>query len=132
MPVFTVIKARKKSRIVDAYQLAEILRRDCDHIFVEVAQTRRNQAVQAVAKTFTNYGALLGAIAAIGIPLTHVDAGQWKDALKVSAEKDHARGRASELIPSGAVHWPLKKHHGRAESALIALFGSRSLNQMAA
>ena len=43
------------------------------------------------------------------------------------AAKDGARARASELIRGGAAHWPLIKHDGRAEAALIALWGSRSL-----
>jgi hypothetical protein len=46
-------------------------------------------------------------------------------ALRVPAEKDGARARASQLIPAGASWWPLVKHDGRAEAALIALYGSR-------
>jgi hypothetical protein len=42
------------------------------------------------------------------------------------AGKDGARARASQLIPSAAHHWPLKKHDGRAEAALLAFYASRS------
>jgi hypothetical protein len=45
----------------------------------------------------------------------------------VPAEKDGARARASQLLPQHAGHWPLKKHDGRAEAALIALYGWRQL-----
>jgi hypothetical protein len=49
-----------------------------------------------------------------------------------AAAKDGARARASELFRGGAVHWPLVKHDGRVEAALIALWGIRALNATAA
>jgi len=127
MPIFRLTKAGRNSKIVDAYLVADLLGRGCGHVFVEVQQTRPGQAAQAIAKTFTSYGTVLGAIAALGIPVTHVNSRTWKAALKVPAAKDGARARASELIRGGAAHWPLIKHDGRAEAALIALWGSRSL-----
>jgi len=41
------------------------------------------------------------------------------------ADKSAAMALASELLPLDAWRWPLKKHDGRAEAALIALYGSR-------
>jgi hypothetical protein len=49
----------------------------------------------------------------------------------VPAAKDGARARASQLLPGAADQWPLVKHDGRAEAALIALWGIRSLNLIA-
>jgi hypothetical protein len=46
----------------------------------------------------------------------------------VPKAKDAARARASQLLPQAAHQWPLKKHDGRAESALIALYGARQLS----
>jgi crossover junction endodeoxyribonuclease RuvC len=133
MPTFELVKANKKSRTIDAYHVAELLWREgCGHIFVEVQQTRPGQSAQAVSKTFTGYGIVLGVVAALGIPLTHVNPRVWKAALKVPAAKDGARARASELIRGGAAHWPLVKHHGRAEACLVGLWGVRSLNEKAA
>jgi crossover junction endodeoxyribonuclease RuvC len=132
MPIFRLTKAGKNSKIVDAYLVADLLGRGCGHIFVEMQQTRPGQAAQAIAKTFTGYGIILGVIAALAIPVTHVNSRQWKAALQVPAAKDGARARASELIRGGAVHWPLIKHDGRAEAALIALWGIRTLTASAA
>jgi crossover junction endodeoxyribonuclease RuvC len=132
MPIFRLTKAGKNSKIVDAYLVTDLLGRGCGHVFVEVQQTRPGQAAQAVAKTFTGYGIILGVIAALGIPVTHVNSRAWKAALRVPAAKDGARARASELIRGGAAHWPLIKHDGRAEAALIALWGIRTLNATAA
>jgi crossover junction endodeoxyribonuclease RuvC len=132
MPIFHLTKAGKKSKIVDAYLVVNLLGRGCGHVFVEVQQTRPGQAAQAVAKTFTGYGIILGVIAALGIPVTHVSPRQLKAALRVPAAKDGARARASELIRGGAAQWPLVKHDGRAEASLIALWGMRSLSATAA
>jgi crossover junction endodeoxyribonuclease RuvC len=132
MPIFRLAKAGKGSKIVDAYLVAVLLGRGCGHVFVERQQTRPGQAAQAVAKTFTGYGVILGVIAALGIPVTHVSSHQWKTALRVPAAKDGARARASELVRGGAAHWPLVKHDGRAEASLIALWGLRSLNAASA
>jgi crossover junction endodeoxyribonuclease RuvC len=128
MPILELAKAGKKSRIVDAYGLANLMARDCDHVFVETQQTRPGQAAQAVAKTFTGYGVVLGVVACFQIPISHVNPRKWKADLKVPAAKDGARARASELIRGGSVHWPLVKHDGRAEASLIGLWGMRSLN----
>jgi crossover junction endodeoxyribonuclease RuvC len=132
MPIFQLTKAKKASRIVDAYLVADLLQRGCGHVFLEVQQTRPGQAAQAIAKTFTGYGIILGVLAALQIPMTHVNPRVWKKALTVPAAKDGARARASELLRGGAVHWPLIKHDGRAEAALIALWGIRSLMATAA
>lgn len=102
------------------------------HCIVRHKEKEPGEAVQRVAKTFNGYGILLGVIAALGIPITHVYSRTWKAALRVPAAKDGARARASELIRGGAVHWPLIKHDGRAEAALIALWGIRSLLATAA
>jgi hypothetical protein len=65
MPVFELAKAGRKSKTVDAYLVADLLGRGCGHVFVEVQQTRPGPATQAVSKTFTGYGIVLGVIAAL-------------------------------------------------------------------
>jgi hypothetical protein len=40
MPIFRLTKAKKASRVVDAYQVVALLGRGCGHVFVEVQQTR--------------------------------------------------------------------------------------------
>jgi hypothetical protein len=55
----------------------------------------------------------------------------WKKALGVPADKDGARARASQLMPENAWLWPLVKHDGRAEAALIAYWGIRTLDLIA-
>jgi hypothetical protein len=50
----------------------------------------------------------------------------------VPKAKDGARARASQLLPAGVQLWPLVKHDGRAEAALLALYGVRQLGGAAA
>ena len=52
---------------------------------------------------------------------------RWKRALHVPKAKDAARARASQLLPEAAHQWRLRKHDGRAEAALLALYGARQL-----
>ena len=46
----------------------------------------------------------------------------WQKAHKVPKGKDGSRLRASELMPRYAELWRLKKHDGRSDAALIALY----------
>ena len=68
-------------------------------------------------------GQVEAAIAACGIPISYVTPQSWKRALTVPTGKDAARLRASQLMPAYATEWRLAKHDGRAEAALIALYG---------
>lgn len=68
-------------------------------------------------------GAMECALAAFEIPTHFVAPGKWKRDMSVPADKDGARLVASRLMPYGAAQWPLKKHDGRAEAALLALYG---------
>ena len=70
-------------------------------------------------------GVVIGAVAAHFIPIVEVAPTVWKRVMKTPTDKDGARLRASELLPRHAALWTLKKHDGRAEAALIALYGQQ-------
>jgi len=69
-----------------------------------------------------NFGCIRGSLGAVGVPFFLVMPAVWKKAMHCPAEKDGARLRAGQLLPDAAHHWPLKKHDGRAEASLIALY----------
>jgi crossover junction endodeoxyribonuclease RuvC len=71
------------------------------------------------------YGALRGVVCANFIPLHDVPPATWKKAMGVKGDKDESRQAASLLWPRLSDQWPAKKHHGRAEAALIAAYGRR-------
>jgi crossover junction endodeoxyribonuclease RuvC len=68
-------------------------------------------------------GAVIATLTALQVPFTLIRPVEWKKAMQCPAEKDAARMRASQLLPAHSHNWSLKKHDGRAESALIALYG---------
>ena len=124
MPVHTIARGGKSKRDVDAVALATIIRASgAEHAFVEQVGAMPGQGVSSVFAFGKGYGIALGVLAALYMPTTTVPPQRWKRALQVPAGKDAARARASQLMPRHAHHWPLKKHDGRAEAALIALFG---------
>ena len=62
-------------------------------------------------------------IAALAIPVTFVRSVTWRRAFTVLAGKDGSRLRASELLPAYAERFRRKRDDGRAEAALMALWG---------
>jgi crossover junction endodeoxyribonuclease RuvC len=91
--------------------------------FLERAGARPGQGVTSMFNYGMAYGIVLGVLGAAMIPVTLVTPLMWKNAYRVPRDKDGARSRASQLIPTAAAHWPRASDHGRAEAALIGLFG---------
>lgn len=63
----------------------------------------------------------------MNIPLIMVSPAKWKRAanLKGGKEgKEQARNRVIEMFPEHALSFNLKKHHGRAEAAMLAVYAS--------
>jgi crossover junction endodeoxyribonuclease RuvC len=129
MPVLTL--ARNK-RAVDVHALAIMLERPIQHAFLEQASARPGQGTVSMFNFGKTFGAVLGILAARGIPYTLVSPSGWKRYMQVPASKHGARARASQLLPASSSLWLRVKDHGRAESALLALFGARHLAAPAA
>ena len=70
-------------------------------------------------------GAIQAALLAYRVPLHLTPPATWKKAMGLSADKVGCQHKASQLMPAHAHLWPLKKHDGRAEAALLALYGAR-------
>ena len=129
MPIFEVARGGKaKRRELDGQALHDLLTgQPIAHAFVEQAQAMPGQAAYATGVFFQSYGVILGLLIGLRIPYTIVHPRTWKKTLSVPAGKDAARARASQLLPDAAGWWPLKKHDGRAEAALIAVWGCGNL-----
>jgi hypothetical protein len=133
LPVHLLTRGGKNKREVDIAGLIRILAlHQLTHAFVEQVGAMPGQGVSSVFAFGKTYGIILGVLAARSIPLTLVAPVRWKRALGVPKAKAAARARASQLLPQAAHQWPLKKHDGRAEAALIALYGARQLGGTAA
>jgi crossover junction endodeoxyribonuclease RuvC len=132
VPTLALSRGGKAKRELDAHALAGALGRDrIGHAFVEFVGAMPGQGVSSVFAFGKAYGIAIGVLATLGVPMTFVSPVSWKRSLGVPAAKDGARARASQLLPAAAHHWPLVKHDGRAEAALIAYWGLRQLGSLA-
>lgn len=124
MPTHAVERGGKKKRELDRTALAAMLRGWGSPVaYVEQVGAMPGQGVTSMFSFGKSYGTVLGILAAYEIPTFHVTPQAWRKALQVRPGKDGSRLRASELMPQLAGMWPLKKHDGRAEAALIAYYG---------
>jgi crossover junction endodeoxyribonuclease RuvC len=102
------------------------------HAYVEKVASRPGQGVVSTFNFGVGFGIVLAAVAIRQIAMTLVPPATWKPRLKIRSggtktqKKHKAMERASELLPHCETLWPLKKHDGRAEAALIALYGHLS------
>lgn len=141
MPVFEL----KTKRVVDEYALARIVdewSQEKAEVWLELVNAmpsipgadgkRRSMGAQSAFAFGRGYGVVRGVCAANFLPIHDATPASWKSAMGVKGSKDEGRQRATILLPAHAHHWPLKKHHGRADSTLIALYGARSLERAAA
>lgn len=93
--------------------------------WVELVGSRPGQGVASTFKFGANWGAILGALGALGVPVELRTPQQWKKAMRVTADKASSRQRATEHWPSEAARFARVKDDGRAEAALIAEYGRR-------
>lgn len=68
------------------------------------------------------FGLVVGVLAAYQVPTVLVVPSRWKRDLGLTSDKDMSRQRAMQLWPKHAAEFKLKKHDGRAEAALLALW----------
>ena len=117
------VHERNKTKRMDCHKLVEIIK----HNKPDAAIVEQVNAFKMGATGAFNFGWGAGAIeatlAALGVPFSYATPQSWKKAMQCPTDKDGARMRASQLLPKFAHNWDLKKHDGRAESSLIALYG---------
>jgi crossover junction endodeoxyribonuclease RuvC len=111
---------------IDSATLADRLRQmRPDFAIIERVGAMPKQGVSSTFNFGKSYGVLLGVVAALQIPSALVTPGTWKKAFKLSADKEEARALALRQWPARAELFARKKDHGRAEAALLALWGAR-------
>jgi crossover junction endodeoxyribonuclease RuvC len=84
----------------------------------------------SAAGSFTfgrSVGVVEGVLAALGIPVTLISPHRWKPAMAPGNDKNVSRAAAAALFPAHAALFARVKDDGRAEAALIGLFGLRNL-----
>lgn len=118
-------REKKGRRRVDADKLAEIIRPlGIEHAFIEDVHSMPKDGHVGAFAFGRSAGIPEGVLAALGIKRTHIAPSVWKTAMKASANKTRSRARATQLFGArAAALWPLAKHDGRAEAAMLGLYG---------
>lgn len=124
MPVYEITKGKTKRKKVDFDALCKIISGNLvNHAYVENVSAQFGNGASSAFTFGWGCACIENALIACRVPFTYVTPQVWKKALSCPKDKDGARLRASQLLPQFAHNWPLKKHDGRAESSLIALYG---------
>ena len=118
-------------RRVDASLLASIIRElGCEgwlQAYVELVHAMPKQGTVSIASFMKGAGIIEGVLAGLQIPTTLVIPQRWQKFMGVAKGKDAARARAAQLLPKYAGVFSRKKDDGRADAALIALYGWRQV-----
>ncbi len=124
-------KINGKSEMIPA-ALADMLRqRNATHAFVERVASRPGAGVASSFNFGRGYGQIEGVLAALGVPVTLVTPAKWKAGLRLPADKSAARLRAAQLWPGLAGTFARVKDDGRAEAALLGLYGAQTMRGQA-
>jgi crossover junction endodeoxyribonuclease RuvC len=130
IPTLTITVGKSKKRVLDLIGLARSLDdpgRVPTQAFLEDVHSMPQQGITSAFSFGFMAGALRQALADRLFPYQLVQPAVWKRRFNLTRDKDLSRLRASELLPEHAYLWPLKKHDGRAEAALLAVYGCRTV-----
>ena len=123
-----------KRTSLDAYSLAREIDARAHHgseliacAMLEQGGVRPQNGRVGAATFWLGLGVIRGVLAANFIPIEIVAASTWKRSLRLVGDKDASRSRASSIFPRWADQWSRAKDEGRAEAALIALYGANQL-----
>jgi crossover junction endodeoxyribonuclease RuvC len=121
------ITGTKAKERVDALALwGWITHHKPQHAYIERAQALPKQGSSSGFKYGRAVGAIEAVVACCEIPVTIVEPSVWKKFHQLHGrDKEGGRQRALQLFPAAHALLARRKDHGRAESALIALYGAR-------
>lgn len=126
MPVYQNAKGKTE---INLYELHDILAPETDEphmAIIEQVAAMRGQGVTSMFRFGQSYGATQMAVAAHKIPMQFVTPAKWKSYLGLSRDKGVSRSLASQRFPKQADLFKRVKDDGRAEAALLALYGKLS------
>lgn len=111
---------------IDAAALYDlIINYNPDLAVLEIVHAMPKQGVSSSFNFGMSYGIAKGVIGSIKIPTINVAPTKWKRHFGLSADKEQARALAISTWPFSD-HFRRKKDNGRAEAALLALYGART------
>jgi hypothetical protein len=103
---------------------ARILQMGPAFAVVERIASMPKQGVSSTFKFGASYGAIKGILAALKIQTHLVTPATWKKHFRLDSDKEKARALALRTFAASPEHFSRKKDHGRAEAALLAVYGA--------
>lgn len=95
-------------------------------IYLEKAQAMPGQGISSTANYIKGYGQIIGLLFGMGISFSLVHPVTWKNKMMrdMPKEKNSSVIRCQQIYPRFSEQFlKLKKHHGRADAILIAVYG---------
>ena len=126
MPAVEVTVGGKAKRRISPEMLAAELRLYNVHGTTAVVEQVGAMPGQGVSSMFAfgeAFGLAKGVLAGLGIPVQSVPPARWKRSLGLNSGKDAARAKAAATWPQQAGEFKRVRDDGKAEAALIALWG---------
>lgn len=121
MPVVTV---RGKTLVAEDLLTEAVTRFAPDLACLEAVHAMPKQGVASMFSFGCSFGIARGVLAGLHIPRKLVQPLRWKRHFGISADKHAARLLATQLFPTCANLFTRRKDDGRAEAALLALYGA--------
>lgn len=126
MPAVEMLVGGKAKRRISPEMLSSELRLYNVHAtcaYIEQVSAMPGQGVSSMFAFGEAFGLAKGVLAGLGIPVQTVTPARWKRALGLNQGKDAARAMAAARWPQHAGEFRRVRDDGRAEAALIALWG---------
>ena len=139
-PHDTIVVGKSRRSVVNIIRLSQLFRIDADvTVFMEkllaIMSTDKatgERKVKQSAVSMLSFGRIGGAVemaaAMMNFPITRVEPLRWKRAMSCPTDKPGARARASQLFPEFHDKFKRVVDHGRAEAAIVGLYGCRILS----
>lgn len=116
----------KDRREISEAGIAEIVARMApDVAWIERVSAMSGQGVTSMFSFGMAVGLVRGVLAALKVPRLYVTPAEWKGSFRLGRDKQEARRRAIDWFPRQADQLARVRDEGRAEAALIALFGAQ-------
>lgn len=96
-------------------------------VIEEVGVMTGREGRQGMFRFGVGVGVLRGVLGSYLIPTFSVTPSVWKGLLNLTSNKNDSLLKAKKMFPDSAHFFTRKKDDGRAEAALLALFGTRFL-----
>lgn len=114
-----------KTRVVNTSLMAQLIASwDPDIAWIERVHAMPKQGVVSTFNFGMTYGMTQGVLAGLRVPVQLVTPQEWKREFRLGPDKQEARVVAARMFPGNVSDFARRRDDGRAEAALIALFGA--------